>query len=285
MTTREDELTPRKAADLPPPAAEADGDPTEHVAHAVHGDAEGTGPAAADGDPIEHPAEHEPELSEEIEDHDEPAPPHRSVVQIGRRLFITMAVLGALAIVALSAATAYLLLDRRGGTDPVVATVNGDAIHRSEYDKAVAAGNGGQVLDGLILERLVEAEAKKRGITVDAQQTAGLLADQKKNFASDQEYQAALAQAGISETDLLKRLRINELLRQMVADQTQVTDQEIAAGYDATKDRYPGQTLDQVKDQVRAGLERQKVQKVLPGFLDQLKSSAKIEMHLPGATS
>ena len=216
--------------------------------------------------------------------HDEPARP-RSVVQISRPLFWTVAIVGALTILALATATTVLALANRRGDDPVVATVNGEKIRRSEYDRAVAPNNGEEVLDGLMVEYLVVGEGKKRNIAVGDDETAKLLDEQRQNFGSDQAFQAALARAGLTEQDLTKQLRLTAMLRRMVADKAQVTDDEVAREYAASQSQFPGQTLDQVKEEVRAELQQQKENAAARALLDQLRSEAKIETRLPGKPS
>ncbi len=113
--------------------------------------------------------------------------------------------------------------------DPVVATVNGDVIRRSEYDRAVAARDGKQVLDALIGERLIEAEARKRGIVVDDQRLTQLVDERRKNFTDDAAFQAVLQRSGLTEHTLRAQLRSQELMRQLVADQATVTEQEVTS--------------------------------------------------------
>lgn len=218
--------------------------------------------------------------AEEIER--EPEPYERPVVRIPRGLFVTMTALAALLIIGLATSTVLLARRDRTGNETVVATVDGEPIRRAEYDRAVAGAEGEQILDGLITEKLVLAEAQRRGITVDDGKTASLLDEQKQAFQSDEEYQAALRQAGLTEDDLRKRLRLTDMLRQMVADQTQVTEDEISGAYTNQQDRFQGQTLDQARDRIREDLQRQKANSAIPALIEQLKANAKIETRLPG---
>ena len=222
------------------------------------------------------------ELASDVEEADIP---ERPVVVLGRRMFLTMAAVAALLIVGLGASTAFLLLDRRDADDPVVATANGEQIRRSEYDRAVARQNGGEVLDGLIVERLIQAEGKKQGIVVDDQEVGRLLDEQKQGFGTDDQFQAALMQAGLTEQELRERLRIYEIARRLVADQTAVSDQEITQRYEATKDRYAGRTPEQAREQVKAALESEKAETAISALVARLRADAKIETHLPGAPS
>lgn len=211
---------------------------------------------------------------------DEPEPEPRRTVTMGRGAFLAMVLGGLLVIVMLGATTVSLAL--RDPDDQVVATVNGEKIRRGEYDRATARSAGQQVLDTLVLERLIDAEARKRNIVVDANRTEQLFAAQRARFESDEEFQAALEQSGLTEADLRQQLRLREILRQMVADQTAVTDQEISERYEATKARYQGQTLDQVREQVRRSLVQEKENLAIPDLIEQLRSQAKIETKLPG---
>ena len=222
---------------------------------------------------------------EPVLDTEEAEIPERPVVVLGRRLFLTVAAIAALLIVGLGATTAFLLVDRRGADDPIVATANGEPIRRSEYDRAVARQNGSEVLDALIVERLIQAEGKKRGITVDDQEVGRLLDEQKQEFGSDDQFQAALMQAGLTEQELRERLRIYEIARRLVADQTAVTDQEITQRYEATKDRYAGRTPEQAREQVKAGLESEKAETAISALVAKLRADAKIETRLPGTIS
>ncbi len=207
------------------------------------------------------------------------------MVQIPRGLFFALTGVAALLIIGLGTATGLLATADRSGNNAVVAKVNGQEIHRAEYDKAVAQQAGSQVLDNLVTERLIETEAKKRGITVDDQRTAQLLSDTKKQFGSDAEFQAALKQSGLTEQDLTKRLQLRDMLDQMVTDKIQVTDDEITNEYNQNKDQYQGKTLDQVHDQIKENLKQQKEQTAISDLLDQLKAAAKIETHIPGEQS
>lgn len=219
-----------------------------------------------------------------------PVPPasdhaRRNVITISRPLFFTLAGTATAVILALGAAVVVLAVDRGGESDPVVATVNGEQIRRSEYDRAIAADRGPDVLDSLIVERLVEAEARKRDVVVADEEAARLLEDQRRNFADDQQFQAALARAGLTEAELARQLRLAEMARRLVADQITVSDDEVAAQYNANPGQYGGQSLDQVKEQIRSSMQRQRESAAIQRLVDQLRAEAQIETHVPGKSS
>jgi hypothetical protein len=204
------------------------------------------------------------------------------VVRVRRPLFLAMVIGGLLAIVALGASTAYLAAQNRTLRDPVVARVNGEPIHRTEYDRAVAASEGADPLDGLIVERLVAAEARKRNITVSDAEVQKLLDDQRTTFGSDGQFQAALAQAGLTEQEFSDQLRLTELLRRMVADRAQVTDQEVNDAYAAAPaERFANQPEADAKEQIRASLKRQKENAAARELISRVRADASIERFLP----
>jgi foldase protein PrsA len=210
-------------------------------------------------------------------------PSHRSVVTMGRGAFIAMVTVGVIAILALGASTAWLALDRdSGGDDPVVAKVNGEEIHRSEYDRAVFQNTGEDVLENLILERLISNEARKRNLTADSAAVSGQIDELKLQFGTDQAFQSALLQQGLTEESLTRQFEISDLLRQMVADQVQVTDDEVNSQYQANAQQFEGQPEADAKQQIRENLEEQKANSAARDLLGQLREDADVESNVPG---
>ena len=213
----------------------------------------------------------------------EPEPRHRSVVTMGRGAFIAMVAVGAIAILALGASTAWLAMDRGGDSDdPVVATVNGEEIYRSEYDRAVYQNSGEDVLENLILERLITGEARKRNVTADNADVTRQIDELKLQFGSDQAFQSALLQQGLTEEALVRQFEISALLRQMVSDQVQVSDQEVDTQYQSNAQQYEGQPEADAKQQIRENLEEQKANTAARDLLGQLRDQADVETNPPG---
>ena len=63
------------------------------------------------------------------------------------------------------------------------------------------------------------------------------------------------------------------------------SDEEIAAEYNAVKDRLSGAPLEQVREQIRESLKERKENTAVRAFLDDLKANATIETKLPGKDS
>lgn len=243
--------------------------------------------SAEDGDATVATVEEDLDDAEDefVEDGEDDEYEEVGVVRFRRGPFLALAGLAALAIIGLAAATGWLLYDRQSDEEPVVAIVNGEKIRRGEYDTAVASGTGDEVLDNLILEHLIMTEAAQRQLQISDERVLELLDEQKKRIGGDAEYQAALAQAGLTEQQLSRQLRLSEMLRLMVADQVQITEAEVATEYEATKAQYPNQTLDQARPQVTEQLKSRKENTVIRAFLEDLRGKATIEKFLPGKAS
>ncbi|MGH7741573.1 MAG: peptidylprolyl isomerase, partial [Candidatus Eiseniibacteriota bacterium] len=124
---------------------------------------------------------------------------------------------------------------QRNNTQPDSATV--DTLRR-------------QVLDQMISEKLIVAEAKRQGISVPAseveRQVDQAIADARQRLGSDEAYRAQLAKENLTEDKLREKYR-TEVERQMLAQrvvqktlpQHEVTATEAEAYWKANPDKFP----------------------------------------------
>lgn len=202
------------------------------------------------------------------------------VVVMRRPAFIAMIAIPLLLVVGLAA----LNLFQWRRSSPAVATVDGSAITRSDYDRAVARGDGGQILDGLISRRLVERDAAHHHVAVTPDEIDAKLKETKAQFGSDAEYRQALDGQHLTEVQLRDSIRLNLMVQKLVFDKVQVSDTDMQAYYDKNKDtQFSGKSLDQVKDEVKKGASEEKQQAAVSTYLDTLHSGAKITKKLPGS--
>ena len=138
----------------------------------------------------------------------------------------------------------------------VVARVNGKEIKKGELmDGAQAiqmqmAQMGQQAnptanlfreaLDRLIVIQLLNQDAKTQGVTVPETDVQQAVASRKRNFPTEADYKKALAQAGITEKDLLDRAReqltIQKYIATKLAPQVTVSDQAVRDYYEKNKE-------------------------------------------------
>lgn len=100
-----------------------------------------------------------------------------------------------------------------------------------------------QVMQFLIQAQWVEQEAAKQDIKITDAQVQKSFADQKKQaFPTDKAYNQFLKTSGMTEKDILFRVRLDQLqqkLTQKVTEkETKVTDEDVSAYYDKNKKRF-----------------------------------------------
>jgi peptidyl-prolyl cis-trans isomerase C len=149
-------------------------------------------------------------------------------------------------------------------------TVNGVAITEGQIDAKIAPrlkAMGGQVppqyqeqmkqqlrgraLDGMIIEKLLDAKVKEKGITVADANVDAAIAQQMKEQGMDQEtFQKALASFGITEAQLRDQIRrglsYQKLIEGQFAGKTDVNDADAKKYYDQNINEFKTQ------EQVRA---------------------------------
>jgi len=109
---------------------------------------------------------------------------------------------------------------------------------KSEYDTLKR-----EVMQFLIQGEWVQQEAAKRGVKIKDAELQKALEDQKKQvFPNDKQYQQFLKTSGMTEGDVLFRVKLNELQQRLTQDATQdakkVSDEDISAYYDKNKKRF-----------------------------------------------
>ncbi len=120
----------------------------------------------------------------------------------------------------------------QGSKEETVAKVNGTSISKTAlYDALVAAG-GSQTLQNLISEELVKQESDKAGIKITDADLEKEMADIKKNFSSDEQFQAALTQYNMTLDKLKADMTVQAQLRKLLEPQVKVTDDDVKKYYD-----------------------------------------------------
>jgi foldase protein PrsA len=100
-----------------------------------------------------------------------------------------------------------------------------------------------QVMQFLISAEWISQEAKAQDVKVSDKQVQKQFADQKKqSFQKDEDYKKFLESSGMTEADLLFRVRLdvisNEVRSKIIKGKDKVTDAQIAKYYDKNKKRF-----------------------------------------------
>jgi foldase protein PrsA len=100
-----------------------------------------------------------------------------------------------------------------------------------------------QVMQFLVSAEWIQQEAKKQGVTVSTKEVQKQFQDQKKqSFQKDSDYQKFLKNSGMTESDLLFRVKLdvisNDVRNKVIKGKDKVTDAQVASYYNKNKQRF-----------------------------------------------
>src|SRR5262249_1856060 len=157
---------------------------------------------------------------------------------------------------ALAGLTAASVLPAAELVEQIVVRVNDRLITQSEFDKRVAiaarqpnhptdqAELERNVLDDLIREKLLEERAKEMSVSATDEEVEAAVAHVKAqyNLTTDAEFDAALAQSGMTREELKRQMRqtitLQKVIGREVTSQLQLTDDQLRLEYERKKDQF-----------------------------------------------
>jgi foldase protein PrsA len=108
-----------------------------------------------------------------------------------------------------------------------VATVNGEKITEAQVSGLLIRQYGPELVSRLIDQKLVDQEAKKKGITVTAADVDAEIKKIKAQFPSEDQFNSALQQAGITLADLQDDQRMRLELAKLLAPEIKTDDETL----------------------------------------------------------
>jgi foldase protein PrsA len=108
-----------------------------------------------------------------------------------------------------------------------VATVNGEKITEAQVSALLIRQYGSELVSRLIDQKLVDQEAKKKGITVTPAEVDAELKKIKAQFPSEDQFNSALEQAGITLADLQDDQRMRIQLARLLAPEIKTDDETL----------------------------------------------------------
>ena len=146
------------------------------------------------------------------------------------------------------------MAEEKNSSEDKIAVVNGVVITRGQYDREVTLQRervtrqgrkvsdaqlpalGNQVLEGLIEREVLYQESRKAGIKISERKVDDQLANIKKRYPDENEFNSALNKMGFTEDEVKNQiehgLAIRELIDKQIADKVMITDKESKAFYD-----------------------------------------------------
>ena len=161
----------------------------------------------------------------------------------------------------------------------VVATVNGTPIYRWDVINRLQKLGGQQVVDELIQDKLIEQEALDKGIVIDEEAVNKEVELAKAaSEAQGVPLEVALEQANLTMEDYINNTRVQQTVRAILVDEIAVADEEVETTFAqyGTDASFEGLTDDQIKLEIRKGLEEQKLQERAVIWLQEIRDSATV---------
>lgn len=126
---------------------------------------------------------------------------------------------------------------KSSNNDAVARVNNVDITKNSLYEEMVKAG-GPQTLDGLITMEVIRQAMEEQSLTVTEEDLNKEIDALKASFPSEEDFNTALGQAGMTIDDLKEQATTQIQLKKLLGDKVQPTEEEIEQTYEQNKDRY-----------------------------------------------
>jgi hypothetical protein len=183
--------------------------------------------------------------------------------------------------------------------NPVILTVNGDPIHAADVSMAMqslsarAQQAGAKVsreelfqnaTQQVVETKLLAQEAGRQEVKVDTEQVDKSMQKIEQQAGGRPALEAALAHGGMTYDDLKARVAENSMVEQLIKNKieptVQVSEKDLSDYYAANPDKFksPDGTMsfEQVHDQLKAGLTRDKVSQTVGSLIEKLTAAAAI---------
>lgn len=132
------------------------------------------------------------------------------------------------------------------GDGEVVAMVNDVKITKEEFYDYMVEQNGEEVLEALILEKMLELEVEANNIEVTEDEIDVEYAEMAEAYGGVEGLQSTLQMYGYTEDSIRKNLKLNLSIEKLMEPLINVTDDEIALYFAENKDDFD------VSEQVKA---------------------------------
>lgn len=103
---------------------------------------------------------------------------------------------------------------------PIVALVNGVPVTRFEVDQQLYTQGGAQVLDGIVTQKLIQAELLKKKISISEADVNSKLAEIQTQLGANVTVEQALSMQGMTLPQFKNQLKIQMGLEKLVAPTT-----------------------------------------------------------------
>lgn len=160
----------------------------------------------------------------------------------------------------------------------IVATVNNEPISRLQLVQDLERQYGKQALEGLVTEKLILQEAKKRNIDVSQSEVDSEIKKIESQVSqSGQSLDQLLALQGMSRQDLQKRVKVQKMVEKMVVKDITVSEKEVDEYINTNSESFTQPINKETRDSVKEQLRQSRITDKYQQWLSDLKKKSRIE--------
>lgn len=161
----------------------------------------------------------------------------------------------------------------------VAAIVNGQPISRIAVVKEAEKQSGQQALQGLIVDTLIQQEAKKKNVEVTEKEIDDEIKKVEESLAQQgQKLDDFLKTRGLTRNDVRARIVLQKKVEKIVGQDVTVSDEEVTQYLEENKDFLPtDQSEEELKKSIAESLKQQKLNSKINDWLTSLQTQAKIQ--------
>lgn len=157
------------------------------------------------------------------------------------------------------------------------ALVNGQPISQTEFQKELGKRYGQKVLNDLIIQRLVEQEARKKKAVAKKEELERRFNYLLASYSSEKELGKDLKERGLTRDDLKKQLRFQIMAEKLLKPFKEPSETRLKKQYEQLKDtQFKGKSYKEVRDQIRQSYISFQVGQKLPALVLKLRREAKV---------
>ena len=158
----------------------------------------------------------------------------------------------------------------------VAALVNGKPIFRWQLTRVLTSRFGGQTLESMISQALIDEEARKAGISVPQEDIAKKESDLVQSLGGSMSLDDVLKYQGMTKADFEDQLRLQITVEKLLGKDITITDDEIT-NYIATS----GSTLTAtdeagLREEAKQAIFSQQINEKLQTWFSEIRTKAKI---------
>lgn len=170
------------------------------------------------------------------------------------------------------------LLTYKVGPYFVPAMIGYSPVTRFEVWQRLEKSYGTQALDDLVNEKILDSAIAKSGVKVEQSRIDDQLKNLETQFETLGGLDAALEQRGMTKDELIKQIKTQLSVEEILKDKVTPTDDEIKKAFDeGAKTTYKDKKFEEVSSQIKDELTQTKLVEAFRDWFEMIKAEAKIK--------